>query len=278
VIRRRLHEILETGSDADLPSRLFDIFILAMILLNVLAVALESSAGIVERWGPVFEGFELFTTAVFTVEYVIRVWTCVESRKYSRPVLGRVRFILSPLGIIDALAVFPLYLGPFMTVDLRFVRIFRVFRLIRVFKLSRYARASGVIGRIFRMKRDELVLAGSTMLTALVLASCVMYHVENSAQPDVFSSIPATMWWSVATLTTVGYGDVVPVTVLGRVIGAVISLLGIGFFALPAGILASGFSDVMREERANSATCPHCGRSLGPSGGEIDDGSEDVQK
>ncbi len=274
-----MHQILATGSDTDLSSRLFDIFILAMILLNVLAVALESSAGIAERWGPVFEYFELFTIAVFTIEYVMRVWTCVESRKYARPVLGRIRFILSPLGIIDALAVFPLYLGPFMTVDLRYVRIFRVFRLMRVFKLSRYARASGVIGRIFRMKRDELMLAGSMMLTALVLASCIMYYVEHATQPEVFSSIPATMWWSVATLTTVGYGDVVPVTVLGRVIGSVISLLGIGFFALPAGILASGFSDVMREERdkehARAAVCPHCGKPFGRSGDEVDDEDDD---
>jgi voltage-gated potassium channel len=193
-------------------------------------------------------------------------------------VLDRVRFILSPLGIIDALAVFPPYLGPFMTVDLRFVRIFRVFRLMRVFKLSRYARASGVIGRILRMKRDELVLAGSMMVTALVIASSVMYHVEHATQPEVFSSIPASMWWSVATLTTVGYGDVVPVTVLGRVIGSVISLLGIGFFALPAGILASGFSDVMREERdrerAAATVCPHCGRLLGPPGDEGGDAEE----
>lgn len=273
MIRKRLHQILETGSDADLPSRLFDVFILAMILLNVLAVALESSAGIAARWGPAFKHFEVFSIAVFTVEYVLRVWTCVERGKYSRPLLGRIRFILSPLGIIDALAVFP----AFMAVDLRFVRIFRVFRLLRVFKLSRYARASGVIGRIFRMKRDELVLAGSMMLTALVIASCVMYYVERPAQPEVFSSIPATMWWSVATLTTVGYGDVVPVTVLGRVIGSVISLLGIGFFALPAGILASGFSDVMREERdrerARAAVCPHCGRLLEPSGDE-DEGKD----
>jgi voltage-gated potassium channel len=263
VVRKRLHEILETGSDTDLPSKLFDYFILTMIMLNVLAVALETAASVAEATEPFLKYFEWFSIAVFTIEYVLRVWTCVEKRAYRSSVGGRVRFMLSPLAIIDALAVFPAYLGAFMPIDLRFVRVLRVFRLIRVFKLSRYNKASQVIGRILRAKRDELVMAGSIMLCVLVLASCVMYYVEHAAQPEAFSSIPATMWWSVATLTTVGYGDVVPVTVAGRFIGAMTSLLGIAFFALPAGILASGFSDVLGNK---PTVCPKCGEPIVASG------------
>jgi voltage-gated potassium channel len=266
MIRSRLYKILETGSDSDVPSRWFDYFILTLILLNALAVVMGTSPAAREYVGRGFDYFEHFSMAVFTLEYVLRVWTCVERGRYRSPVMGRIKFMLTPLQIIDALAVFPLFVGP----DLRFVRLFRVFRLIRVFKLTRYSKASAVIVRILRAKRDELVLAASIMLTALVMASCLMYYVENEANPDKFASIPATMWWSVATLTTVGYGDVVPITTLGRVLGAVISLLGIGFFALPAGILASGFSHVMSGE-SPQGICPRCGAQLLPGAYDADD-------
>ena len=274
MIRNRLYQILETGTDSDLPSRLFDYFILTLILLNALAVVMVTSPAARAVAGPLFDYLEYFSMAVFTVEYVLRVWTCVERGRYRSPVTGRIRFMLTPLQIIDALAVFPLYLGPFMPFDLRFVRLFRVFRLIRVFKLTRYSKASAVIVRILRAKRDELVLAASIMLTALVMSSCLMYYVENEANPEKFSSIPSTMWWSVATLTTVGYGDVVPITTAGRVLGAIISLLGIAFFALPAGILASGFSHVMSGE-APHGVCPRCGAKLLPGGEETEDEDAD---
>ncbi|MCZ7662877.1 MAG: potassium channel family protein [Thermoleophilia bacterium] len=160
------------------------------------------------------------------------------------------------------LAIFPFYVGV-GRLDLRFLRALRLFRLLRVLKLARYSESLALLGRVFRAKKEELVVTLCAVLFLLFLASSFIYYVEHEAQPEAFSSIPAAMWWGVATLTTVGYGDVYPVTVAGKVLGAIVAMLGIGLFALPAGILASGFADEMRRKRTDeTAMCPHCGRQI----------------
>jgi voltage-gated potassium channel len=170
------------------------------------------------------------------------------------------RYALSPFALIDLVAILPFYL-PFMGVDLRFARAFRLLRLFRMAKVARYVRAMGIFGQVARAKREELVIAASVMAILLICASSVMYYAEHAAQPKVFSSIPATMWWSVATLTTVGYGDVFPVTPAGRLVAGVVAVLGIGFFALPTAILGAGFVEVV-SRRKDAPKCPHCGVSL----------------
>ncbi|GAA4334365.1 hypothetical protein GCM10023184_28350 [Flaviaesturariibacter amylovorans] len=146
-------------------------------------------------------------------------------------------------AIVDVLAILPFYLPYLIGYDLRFIRLLRLTRLLRFFKLGRYVGAFRMIRQVFRAKKEELILSLSITLLLIVVASCIMYFVEHDAQPTKFSSIPETMWWSVATLTTAGYGDVYPVTMLGKTLTAIISILGVGMFALHAGILASGFSE-----------------------------------
>ena len=222
----------------------------ALVILNVVASIVGTVAEVEARFGRELAVFETISVATFTVEYVVRLWM---ARR-------RVRYILSPLALIDLAAILPFYL-PFLGVDLRFARALRLLRLFRMAKVTRYVRALDVFGEVARAKREELVIAVSVMAILLVCASSVIYFAEHDAQPQVFSSIPASMWWSAATLTTVGYGDVYPVTPLGRLVAAVVAVLGIGFFALPTAILGAGFMEVVSHRR-NPPRCPHCGESI----------------
>ena len=222
----------------------------ALIILNVAASIVGTMAAVEARFGRELAMFETFSVAVFTLEYAVRL--CAARR--------RLRYALSPLALVDLAAILPFYL-PFLGVDLRFARAFRLLRLFRLAKIARYVRALDVFGQVARAKREELVIAVSVMAVLLICASSVIYFAEHDAQPQAFSSIPASMWWSVATLTTVGYGDVFPVTPLGRLVASVVAVLGIGFFALPTAILGAGFAEVV-SGRKDVPKCPHCGGSL----------------
>jgi voltage-gated potassium channel len=260
--KRRTYELLEREVGESRLDYAFDLFITTLIVTNVVAVMLETVAWIEAPLRPSFAAFELFSVAVFTVEYVLRLWSCTADPRYAGGLRGRVRYALSPLPLIDLLAVAPFYLA-FLTFDLRVVRALRLFRLFRIFKLARYADSMRTLGVVLRSRREELLVTLFVVVVLLVFASSAMYHVENEAQPQQFSSIPAAMWWGVATLTTVGYGDVYPVTTAGRFLGAAIAILGVGLFALPTGILASAFSEELQKKRRRERTvCPHCGLEI----------------
>ncbi len=241
MLRKRIYEIVETGAKADRLSRFFDIFMILIISLNVIAVTLETVESLYRSYETFFRWFNFFSVAVFSFEYAARIWSCVESNhaKYQHPIRGRLRFSLSPMALVDLLAILPFYLAFMITIDLRFLRIFR---LLRILKLTRYSGAMDTLLVVFRSERRPLFAAVTIMLTLLVFLSGIVYFLEKDAQPVAFASIPNAMWWGMATLTTVGYGDVVPVTVMGKLVGAVVTLTGLGMFALPAAILASGFT------------------------------------
>ncbi len=263
-LKQRIWEILEADSPGDRPGRIFDIFdifILTLIFLNVVAVILESVKSIEGRVQPAFYWFELFSVSVFTVEYLARVWACVSQSKYSHPVFGRLRFIVQPMSIIDLVAVLPFYLT-FFTADLRFVRVLRLFRIFRVAKLGRYSSSVRLFARVLRSKKEELFITVMVMLFLIVMSAALMYFAENEAQPDKFPDIPTATWWAVMTLTTVGYGDIYPVTQLGRALAMVISILGVGMFALPTGILGAGFVEEIQKRKTRKVICPHCGKEI----------------
>lgn len=261
--RKRVREIVETPQAGDQTSRRFDQFMLALIGLNVVAVILGSVPEIDAEFARELYGFEIFSVAVFSLEYIARLWSCVEDPEYSHPVWGRLRFAVRPLVLIDLLAILPFFLT-FVIVDLRVLRIARFLRLVRLVKAARYVKAMRLFHAVFQSKREELVLTTGLMAMLLILASSVMYFAENAEQPEKFSSIPESMWWAVATLTTVGYGDVFPVTLIGRLAAGVIAILGIGFFALPTAILGSGFVEAVQcsKEPIVPKICPHCGGEL----------------
>jgi voltage-gated potassium channel len=260
--KRRTYELLEREVGQTPLDRAFDLFITALIVSNVLAVMLETVEWVKAPMEPYFAAFEVFSVVVFTAEYLLRLWACTSDARYAGAVRGRLRFALSPMALIDLLAIAPFFLE-FLAVDLRFVRTLRLFRLFRIFKLARYSDSMVTLGRVLRSRREELLVTLFVVVVLLVFSSSAMYYVESEAQPNQFSSIPAAMWWGVATLTTVGYGDVYPVTTAGRFLGAAIAILGVGLFALPTGILASAFSEeLQKKRRRESLICPHCGRDI----------------
>lgn len=259
--RQRAWEILEAARPGDLISRIFDSFIFLLIIINIVAVILGSVKSVEARYGGRLEVLEIFSVVVFTVEYLARLWACVSQPEFTRPVTGRLRFAIHPMPLIDLLAILPFYLE-FLPIDLRFIRALRLFRLFRIAKLGRYSKTTRLFARVFTTRKEELIITASVMLVMIVLASSFIYFAETEAQPDKFPDIPSSMWWSVVTLTTVGYGDVYPVTPLGRFLAAAIAILGIGMFALPAGILGASFVEEIEKQKAGKHACPHCGQEL----------------
>lgn len=261
-LKKKVHLLLDPADGGTFWDRVVNGIIVSLILLNLLAVCLETVEGLYHSYRSWFNNFELLSVAIFTIEYLLRVWSCTSVQKYGHPVKGRLRYIASPGALVDLAAILPFYL-PLSGLDLRSLRSLRMIRFTRFFKLGRFLNASRVIRRVFASKKEELMISMLLVFTLILVAASVMYFVEHDAQPDKFSSIPETMWWSVATLTTVGYGDVYPITGIGKTLTACISILGIGMFALPAGILASGFSEEFKRKEGHAAKCcPHCGKHL----------------
>ncbi len=264
ILRRRAYALVEPVSEDGISSRIdwFDRFIIILIVLNVAAVVLGTLPGVEKAVRVPLHDFEVFSIVVFTVEYVLRLWSCVSNPRYARPVLGRLRLAASPLALVDLLAILPFYIPIILPMDLRVLRAVRVFRIFRLFKLGRYSESLKIIGAVIRSRKSELAVTFFLIFILLVLSSSLLFYAERGAQPEKFSSIPASMWWGVVTLTTVGYGDVYPLTPLGKVFGSIISFLGIGLFALPTGILAAGFLEEFRKKRGGETICPHCGRKI----------------
>ena len=242
-VKRRLYLILEDGHPNPWASRAVDWPLILLIIANVAAVALETVPDFSQRYGDELTAFETVSVLVFSLEYLLRLWVCTEHPRMpgEKPLRTRLRFMATPFAVIDLLAILPFFLALFMpAIDLR---ILRVFRLLRLLKLARYSPALATLARVLVDERRALLAALLIMLGLIMIASTAIYHAERSAQPEAFGSIPQAMWWALATLTTVGYGDVVPITTLGRLIGGLMMIFGLAMFALPIGIIASGFSN-----------------------------------
>ncbi len=261
-LKTRIYRILFETKDNDGPGNAIGIFLLAIILLNVICVMLET----IEEYAAYSRTFSIIETisvSIFSIEYVLRLWAVNLNPKYRHPLGGRIRYALSLMALVDLLAILPFFLPFIIPFDLRGLRALRLFRLFRLFKMSRYVKALDTLDDVIRAKKEELTIILAMIVILLVIASSVMYLVETEAQPDKFPSIPATLWWGVVTLTTVGYGDIAPITPIGKVIAGVIAFLGIGLFALPTGILAAGFAEEVQKRRKKEANvCPHCGKAI----------------
>lgn len=259
-IIQRTYEILE-GTSNDKVAKGFQIFIVLLISANVIMVILETEDAIKNPYGYLFNPFEIFSVIVFTLEYVGRIIVCTLNPKYQNTKFGRIRFLISPMMLIDLAAILPFYL-PFVIADIRFIRIIRLFRLFRLFKLARYSASMQTLGDVFKAKAGDLGVAFFVLFIVWIFASSLMYFAENEAQPETFGSIPSSMWWGIITLTTIGYGDTYPVTTAGKIIGTGVAILGIAVYAIPAGIMASAFTEELRKKRQKPKKCPHCGKEI----------------
>lgn len=263
ISKERIYHFIEPNYE---PGRIVDIGIITLIFLNIVALILETVEPVYNYNRAAFEAFEDFSLVLFTLEYTVRLWAITAEPRFAHPVTGRIRFIFTPLALIDLLAILPFFL-PLFGVDMRFIRVVRILRIFRVIKLARYSRALRLLGQVVAERKEELISIFFVLLTLLVISSSLMYFAEHDDQPEVFASIPTTMWWSVVTLTTVGYGDAFPITALGQTIAAIIAILGIGMFALPAGLLGAGFAEELEKRRKsdneeNPPRCRHCGESI----------------
>ncbi|TMP33363.1 ion transporter [Pseudoalteromonas rubra] len=249
-LRQKTAGLLEASGRFRKAGHAIDVFLITLIIANVIAIVLESVPALATRYHSLFFYIEVISVAIFTIEYLLRLWCCVDKLEFKHTsgsnIKKRLRYVFSPLAIIDLLAILPTLLMVFFSFDLRFLR---VFRLLRIFKLTRYSRAMQLLLAAFREESSSLLAAFFIMSLVLIVASCGIYLIEHDVQPDKFGSIPAAMWWAMATLTTVGYGDVVPITPLGRFFGGVITLLSMGMVAIPTGLLASSFADQLRKRR-----------------------------
>lgn len=262
-LRQRVYSLLHRAQSDSRAARAIEIALLSLIFINIVALVLESVPEINAAYSRLFYSLEFFSIIIFSLEYLLRVWSSVENPKFNKPFSGRLRYMGTPMAVVDLLAILPFYLA-FLPLDLRFLRIIRLFRLFRLLKIARYLKALKLIQTVLHEKKEHLYLTVMFIFFLLIIISTLMFYVENEAQPDVFSSIPASMWWGIETLTTVGYGDMLPVTTYGRILGGMISVLGIGLFALPAGILSSGLTEHLQKpaEKPQKKKCPHCGGDI----------------
>ncbi|MGZ4891700.1 MAG: ion transporter [Halobacteriota archaeon] len=255
-LKARIYDILDFDQRGDYLELGVSVFLIALIFLNVLIVIAETKDDIGIRFGQLFFGIEVFSLGIFTVEYGLRAWCCTCNEKYCHPVKGRLRYLVTPFALVDLVAILPtlatwlisLFL-PIAMVSLVFLRGLRLFRTFRLFKLGRYNDALSTIKAVLRNKSGELFVAFFIGCIVLVMVSCLMYYAEHEVQPAAFASIPDTMWWALLTLSTVGYGDIYPITLPGRILEIFIAVMGITLFALPAGILGSGFYDEVQKRR-----------------------------
>ncbi|MBE6989213.1 MAG: ion transporter [Ruminococcaceae bacterium] len=235
-VKRRIFDIIQIGNQEDLPSRAFDIFLVAVILLNIAAMFLETFDSLA-AWRGLFETVETVTVAVFCVEYGLRIWTAEylfpgESR-------GRAvwRFLRSYDGIIDLLTILPFFfLSGFVV-----FRMLRVVRIFHLFRINTQYDSFNVIKSVLYEKRNQIASSVFIILILMLASSLFMYSAEHEAQPEAFRNALSGIWWSVSTMLTVGYGDIYPVTVMGRAMAIIISFLGVGVVAIPTGIISAGF-------------------------------------
>ena len=251
-LKKRTFDIINKAEDGDLASRIFDWTIMLLIALSTVSIILESFQSIREAYSSLFNILEIITVIVFSIEYVLRIWTA--DLLYPKSKHPRLKYVFSFMAIVDLLAIVPFYI-PFISVDLRYlrmVRMFRLFRLLRVFKLGRYFNALQIIVQVIKNSGPQLVMSVFLCLFIMLVSAIIMYSAENPVQPEKFPNIMASLWWAVCTLTTVGYGDIYPVTSVGRFFASVISLVGIGIIAIPTGIIAAGFNQVISERTSAS--------------------------
>jgi voltage-gated potassium channel len=242
-VRWHVFDIVSRADNKDeWASRLFDWSMMMLILLNVIALMLETMVEL-QAYKSHFHWFEIVSLGVFTVEYIARVWSCTVDPQYAHPVWGRLKFARRPMVVIDLIAILPVFL-PFIGGSTRVVRAVRLIRVLRLLKIGRYNESIAVVGKAVEQCRGILML--STLFTAVVLLimATAIYNLEHDAQPEAYPDIPRSLWWAVVTMSTVGYGDVYPVTDLGKVVAGAGILFGIALVALPGCSLAAAFTTV----------------------------------
>ncbi len=269
-LQLRVYEILEGSEKKNTYRRFFEVFIVAVILINILVIILNSVEELGDKYGDIFMLINIVCVAVFTVEYFFRMWACTAGGgQYEHPLFGRLQFAVSPFPLIDVLAILPFYLAltPLpIALDLSFLRVLRLLRILRIAKIGRYSDSIKILGNVIKEKKEQLVAVLFLLVLFVIVASALIYEFEGGPDVKGFHHIPECMWWSITTLTTVGYGDVVPTTPEGKIVGGIIAVSGIVFYALPTAIVGAGFMQEYQKKKSKKDKedfeCPHCGEKI----------------
>lgn len=263
-MKKRIYELVERGSFGKKYNLYFDYFIMSLIVFNVIAIAFESLSTLNANHIKILRIFEIVSLLIFTVEYILRIYVADLIYPRKNKLYSILKFMVSPLGLVDLFAILPFYMPFFIPFDLRFIRLFRLFRFIRVFKIARYNKAMNLIIAVFKEKRTELGMTFFVAFILLIISSFLMYFIEGKVQPDKFPDVFGSMWWAIVTLTTIGYGDVYPITTIGKLLSGLVSVIGIGLIALPTGIISAGFIEVLNKRKTDRQPiiCPHCGKEI----------------
>ena len=256
-MRKRVFDIIQIGYKGDLPSRAFDIFISVVIVMNILAMTLETFDTLSPASG-VFKWIEIITVAVFCIEYILRLWTADYLYPKSGKLMSRVRFLFSYDGIIDLLTILPFY---FLSGFIVF-RMLRVVRIFRLFSINSQYDSFNVITAVLREKRNQIISSVFIVLILMLASSIGMYSAEHAAQPEAFENAFSGIWWSISTLMTVGYGDIYPITVVGKIMAIFTAFLGVGVVAIPTGIISAGFVEQYKKDE-HSDTVYHDVNNIG---------------
>jgi len=261
--KERIFHIIQIGDKSDVPSRVFDIFIVLVIFINLFATFFETFEESIPYQG-ILDGVELVTIIIFTVEYILRLWTADLLYPDKKRLAASVAFIFSFYGLVDLITFFPFYLPMVIPSGVVAFRVFRVIRIFKLFKINTNYDAFNVIVDVINEKKNQILSSFCLILILMIASSLCMYSLEHEAQPENFKNAFSGIWWSVSTVLTVGYGDIYPVTVMGKVMAIVISFLGVGIVAIPTGIISAGFveqytkvkpgKDVLNGEIINNLT------------------------
>ena len=247
-LRLKTYQLLESDTSKNFTAKLINLFLIVLITSNVIAAIFESEADFRILYHQEFALFELISLSIFCVEYLLRVWCCIENPKYQNlsTFKARTHYIFTPMALIDLIAILPFIIAMFFAIDLRTLRLLRVLRLL---KLTHYFKGFNIFINVITKELKSITAAMMVMMFLIIIAASLMHSVEGSVQPDAFGSIIQSFWWAVVTMTTVGYGDVVPITTAGKVISTFIMLVGVGLVALPAAMLAARFGEELRERK-----------------------------
>ena len=264
--KRTLFDVIQPAATGRPASRIFDLFIITLIALSVVNVFIATFklSAEIREWLTVIE---TVTVVIFSVEYLLRFWTANYLYPELPPWKARLRYACSVMSLIDLLAILPFYLPFLLPTNLVSLRSVRLLRLLRILKMNRYTDELASVGEVFKKKARQLLASFFMVSVLLIIASLLIYNAEHEIQPERFENAFSGIWWAVATLTTVGYGDIYPVTATGKIIAAVIAILGIGMVAIPTGILSAGFIEHLNEKKSSEEEdgityCPHCGKKL----------------
>lgn len=269
-IQMTVYELLEEKNSTKRKNKIFHILLVFLVLLSLVLLMLETVDQLLPFF-PLFHRLDLLIYVLFSIEYVLRIWTVTLNPAYQNKRFARLLYALTPIALFDFLAILPFYIFLIddlivaynLPIEAKLIRAIRFLWIFRILKLSRYNNSLSILKKVIQKKKEDLIISYVLLFLILYISSVLMFYIENAAQPDIFSSIPHAMWWGVATLTTIGYGDIVPITLVGKIISGLIAIVGIGFVGLPTGILASGFIEqYQKRKQAKVMICPHCQKEI----------------